>query len=219
MTGSYLFYHCSLSEGIPLLGGYVETCIQPLIFRLLRPLCPTLHPRLSLLPRTAFNFTQTKRQWQLCLTMTPNTQIEAVYLLKTTSDALIESLATEAASCLRNHLPRTHPCLLVRAKTVERDSTSNSSSPLSPVKSISLPKGAAPQRWLYKGQQNHSTDSVNKSTLCKHFSLGLPTPFPMSPPMLFFLPFRFHSSFGAQLPPRSCMSRIARIAIVRRDLY
>ena len=97
---------------------------------------------------SAKNFTQTKRLWRLSLTMTPNTQIEAVYLLKTTSDALIESLATEAASCLRNHLPRTHPCLLVRAKIVESDSTSNSSSPLSPVKSISLPKGAAPQRWL-----------------------------------------------------------------------
>ena len=149
-------------------------------------MCPTLGPKLSLLTRT--HFTQSKRLWRLSPTRTPNAHFELVYLIKPTSEALIKSLATQAASRLRNHFPSTHPYRLVAAKIVESDVMSYFSSPCISLQ-VDLPAKRAQHLtwWLKKGQQHRSTDGVNGSTLCKYLSSDLPRPSLMSPPTL--LPF------------------------------
>ena len=113
------------------------TYIHPLVLPPVPPFHPTLHPELSLLTRTTFNFTQSIQPGRPFPTGTPNAHIEFVFLTKRTSDAFIDSLTTKAASCpcllnpasLRNYIPRTHPCRLVTAKAVENDATTHSSSP------------------------------------------------------------------------------------------
>ena len=77
---------------------------------------------------TRTSFAQSKRLWRLSPTRTPNAHIEFVYLIKPTSDALIKSLATNAASHLRNYLPRTHPCRVVTPKTIKNDASGHFSS-------------------------------------------------------------------------------------------
>ena len=139
-------------------SAFLAILLSYVYILLLLPL-PSLHLKLSLLTRTTSNFTQSKWLWRLSPTGTSNTHIEFVYSIKPSSVAFIKSVATKPASRLcneplarpagvRNHLPRTHPCRLVAATSVEDDATSQSSAPFSYFKSISLPKGSAIHRWL-----------------------------------------------------------------------
>ena len=106
-----------------------------------------------LVTRTTFNVAQHRRLWRLSLTRTPNVHIEFAYLLRPSSDAFIRSWRRKPhpknrlpdLASLRNHLPHTHPCRLVTAKIFENDAIPRLSSPF---RAISLPKGAAPHKWL-----------------------------------------------------------------------
>lgn len=138
---------------------------------------PYFPPRVVLSDKDHVQLTQSKQLWRLGRRMlTSSSSISLSLPVMHSSDPHQRKLLLAPAT---NRL--LDPCRLATAKIVENGTTSHFFSPFTSLR-VDLPTRdrhvLSISEVVIEEHQRYSTDSFNESTLCKHFSSGLPAPSP-----------------------------------------